>query len=113
MSHLCHDGALRLKYALRSVALRLRAYVMVALRIRPKGGLRAPFGLGLFMACVLPTIIGNQDLTSLIARQPALAERPGIGPTLTTLQTANYNMPRPVSSAMPPSLTYALAGLDA
>src|SRR5262245_15239677 len=116
MSHLGHDGAGRLKYALRSVALRGRAYLMVALRIRPKGGLLAPFGLGVFLACaVAPSVIGNQDLTSLIARQPAVAERQGhgIASPFGTIHATNYNMPRPVSTAMPTSLSYALAGLDA
>ena len=86
---------------------------MVASRPRPKGGLVAPFGLGFLTFLVAPNAIGSQELAALVARQPAIAERaaPRVSP-FGTVQVANFSMPRPVSAAMPASLSYTLAGLD-
>lgn len=86
---------------------------MVALRLRPKGGLVTPFGLGLLTFIVVPSAIGSQDLAALIARQPIIAERPASRFSLiTTAHGATFTMPRPMSAAMPPALSYTLAGLD-
>ena len=88
---------------------------MVALRNRPKGGVAAPFGLGVLIFALIPSEIGHQELTALIARQPAVAERSSSRVPVSPfgiVQAAAYNMPRPVSAAMPASLSYALAGLD-
>jgi hypothetical protein len=86
---------------------------MVASRRRPKGGLVAPFGLGFLTFLVAPNAIGSQELAALVARQPAVAERaaPRVSP-FGTVQVASFSMPRPVSAAMPASLSYTLAGLD-
>jgi len=87
---------------------------MVALRNRPKGGLAAPFGLGILAFVLIPSEIGSQELAALIARQPGVVERAPHRTTSTfgTIHAANFNMPRPISAAMPVSLSYALAGLD-
>jgi spore germination cell wall hydrolase CwlJ-like protein len=87
---------------------------MVALRNRPKGGLAAPFGLGILAFVLIPSEIGSQELAALIARQPGVVERAPHRTTSTfgTIHAANFSMPRPISAAMPPSLSYLLAGLD-
>jgi spore germination cell wall hydrolase CwlJ-like protein len=77
--------------------------------------------LGLWAAVggVMPSAIGSQDLASLIARQPALAERPRahvighvIASPFGTIDAATFAMPEPISAAMPAPLSYVLAGLD-
>lgn len=70
------------------------------------------------MSCVLivPTSVGHQDLASLIARQPGVAERGRLHirttTTLTALQTATFSFPRPLGSTIPDAPGYQLASLD-
>ena len=86
---------------------------MVASRRGPKGGLLTPFGLGLLTFMIAPSAIGSQDLAALVARQPIVAERPASRfSVITTAYGAPFVMPRPLSAAMPPALSYTLAGLD-
>jgi len=86
---------------------------MVAFCRGPKGGLVTPFGLGLLTFIVAPSAIGSQDLAALVARQPVMAERPAPRfSVITTAHGATFTMPRPLSAAMPPSLSFTLAGLD-
>ena len=72
-----------------------------------------PFGLGFLTFLLAPNAIGSQELAALVARAPAIAERPAarISP-FGAVQIANLSMPRSVSAAMPISLSYTLAGLD-
>jgi len=89
--------------------------LMVALRNRPKGGLAAPFGLAVLASVLMPSEVGFQDLAALIERQPALAERAPdhvLAAPFAAIQVATFSVPRPISTAMPASLSYALAGLD-
>jgi spore germination cell wall hydrolase CwlJ-like protein len=86
---------------------------MVASPRRPKGGLVTPFGLAFLAVVIAPSAIGSQDLAALVARQPVVAERPMARFSLiTAAHGATFTMPRPLSAAMPSSLSYALAGLD-
>jgi hypothetical protein len=81
----------------------------------PKGGIITPFGLGLLTFILAPSAIGSQELAALIARQAVVAERPSSRFSLVGTAhgaTFNFNMPRPISAAMPASLSYTLAGLD-
>jgi hypothetical protein len=48
---------------------------MNVLRNQPKGARFASFGLGLCIFALMPTEIGYQDIASLLARQPGVAER--------------------------------------
>ena len=48
---------------------------MFVLRNQPKGARFAFFGLGLCVFALMPTEIGYQDIASLLARQPGVAER--------------------------------------
>ena len=88
---------------------------MVASRNRPKGGLAAPFGLGVLTFVLMPSEIGSQDLAALIARQPAAAERwqdHVLASPFGSIHAVTLNMPRLISAAMPPALSYVVAGLD-
>jgi spore germination cell wall hydrolase CwlJ-like protein len=88
---------------------------MVASRSRPKGGLVAPFGLGILALVIVPSAIGSQELAALVARQPAIADRAPVRATVSpfgTIHAATFHLPRPISTAMPESLGYTLAGLD-
>jgi hypothetical protein len=77
----------------------------------PKGVM--PFGLGLLTFILAPSAIGSQELAALIARQTSTTERPVARmSTFGAAQAATFNLPRPVSAAMPVSLSYTLAGLD-
>src|ERR1700730_2321408 len=84
-------------------------------RQRPKGAFKAPFGLCIMAAGLMPTMIGNQDLAALIAQRPIVVQRwhsHNIASPFGTIEAATFSMPRPISAAMPVSLSYALAGLD-
>src|ERR1700691_4543077 len=48
---------------------------MLVVRNRPKGARFAFFGLGLCIFALTPTEVGYQDIASLLARQPGVAER--------------------------------------
>ena len=48
---------------------------MFVLRNHPRGARFASFGLGLCIFALMPTEIGYQDIASLLARQPGVAER--------------------------------------
>jgi len=87
--------------------------MIFASRRGPKGGLVTPFGLGFLTFVIVPSAIGSQDLAALVARQPIIAERPVSRFSLiSTAHGATFTMPRPMSAAMPPALSYTLAGLD-
>ena len=87
--------------------------MVFASRRGPKGGLVTPFGLGFLTFVIVPSAIGSQDLAALVARQPIIAERPVSRFSLiSTAHGATFTMPRPMSAAMPPALSYTLAGLD-
>jgi len=84
-------------------------------RQRPKAALLASFGLGILALILQPREIGYQELAALIARQQGLTQRMPKRAALSpfgTIHAANFSMPRPISSAMPASLGYVLAGLD-
>jgi spore germination cell wall hydrolase CwlJ-like protein len=64
---------------------------------------------------LMPTAIGYQDIASLIARQPAVAERwreRVLSAPFTTLHAATFSFPRPVGSAIPDNVGFQLASFD-
>jgi spore germination cell wall hydrolase CwlJ-like protein len=84
-------------------------------RQRPKGAFRAPLGLCILAAGLMPTMIGHQDLAALIAQRPIVVRHwhsHNIASPFGTIEAATFSMPMPISEAMPVSLSYALAGLD-
>src|SRR5579862_4649573 len=88
---------------------------MSVMRNRPKGARFAAFGLGLCVFALIPTEVGYQDIASLLARQPGVAERwqKRVFSAAATVQLATYSFGRPIGTAAPQSASYRLANLDA
>jgi Cell Wall Hydrolase len=87
---------------------------MVALRTRPKGARFASFGLSLCVFALMPNQIGYQDIASLLARQPGVAERwqKRVFSAAASIQLATYSFGRPLGTSAPESTRYRLASLD-
>src|SRR5712671_5809499 len=87
---------------------------MFVLRNRPKGARFASFGIGLCVFALMPTEIGYQDIASLLARQPGVAERwqKRVFSSVSTIQVATYSFGRPIGTSTPQTATYRLASLD-
>src|ERR1700759_1081139 len=87
---------------------------MSVMRTRPKGAGIAFFGLALFIFALNPTEIGYQDIASLLARQPGVAERwqKRVFSAASTIQLATYSFARPIGTSSPPAGIYRLASLD-
>jgi spore germination cell wall hydrolase CwlJ-like protein len=84
------------------------------MRNRPKGARFAPFGLGLCIFALIPTELGYQDIASLLARQPGVAERwqKRVSSAASNVQLATYSFSRPIGTASPQTVDYRLARLD-
>jgi Cell Wall Hydrolase len=87
---------------------------MLVLRNHPKGARFALFGLGLGIFALMPTEIGYQDIASLLARQPGVAERwqKRMFSAMGTIHVAAYSFGRPIGTSSPQVATYRLAKLD-
>src|SRR6202023_2715034 len=87
---------------------------MSVMRNQPRGARFALFGLGLCVFALMPTEIGYQDIASLLARQPGVAERwqKRVFSAVSTIQVATYSFGRPIGTSTPQSVTYRLASLD-
>jgi spore germination cell wall hydrolase CwlJ-like protein len=87
---------------------------MLGMRNRPKGARFAFFGLGLIIFALSPTEIGYQDIASLLARQPGVAERwqKRVFSAASTIQLATYSFGRPIGTSSPQAALYRLANLD-
>ncbi|MDO8980113.1 MAG: cell wall hydrolase [Afipia sp.] len=88
---------------------------MSVLRNGPKGARFAPFGFVLCLLTVSPTEIGYQDLASLLAHQPGVAERWQqhiFSSSRRMLQVASFNLPRPMGTRTSETASYRLASLD-
>lgn len=87
---------------------------MLVMRNRPKGARFAPFGIGLCIFALLPNEIGYQDIASLLARQPGVAERwqKRVFSAASNIQVATYSFGRPIGTAAPRAATYRLASLN-
>jgi spore germination cell wall hydrolase CwlJ-like protein len=87
---------------------------MLVLRNHPKGARFASFGIGLCVFALMPTEIGYQDIASLLARQPGVAERwqKRVFSAASSIQLATYSFGRPIGTSTPQSATYRLASLD-
>jgi spore germination cell wall hydrolase CwlJ-like protein len=87
---------------------------MSVLRNRPKGVGSASFGLGLCVFALIPTEIGYQDIASLLARQPGVAERwqKRVFSSASTIQLATYSFGRPIGTSIPRPSSHVLASLD-
>ena len=87
---------------------------MFVLRNQPKGARFAFFGFGLCIFALMPTEIGYQDIASLLARQPGIAERwqKRVFSSAGTIQVATFSFGRPIGTSSPQTVTYRLASLD-
>ena len=88
---------------------------MSVLRNRPKGARFASFGLGLCVFALIPTEIGYQDIASLLARQPGVAERwqkRVFASAVASIQVATFSFGRPIGTSSRASATFQLASLD-
>jgi hypothetical protein len=87
---------------------------MFMLRNQPKGVRFASFGLGLCVFALMPTETGYQDIASLLARQPGVAERwqKRVFSAASTIQVATYSFGRPIGTSTPQAVNYRLASLD-
>src|SRR5580704_1917372 len=87
---------------------------MSVVRNRPKGARFASFGLGLCLFALIPTEIGYQDIASLLARQPGVAERwqKRVFSAVSTIQVATYSFGRPIGTSLPHTASFVLASLD-
>jgi spore germination cell wall hydrolase CwlJ-like protein len=87
---------------------------MYVLRNRPKGARFASFGIGLCIFALIPDEIGYQDIASLLARQPGVAERwqKRVFSAASSIQLATYSFSRPIGTSSPEAAPYRLASLD-
>src|SRR2546430_13238053 len=87
---------------------------MLVMRNRPKGAHFASFGLGLCIFALIPAEIGYQDIASLLARQPGVAERwhNRVLSAASTIQVATYSFGRPSGTSSPRTAIFRLASLD-
>ncbi len=87
---------------------------MNVLRNQPKGARFASFGLGLCIFALMPTEIGYQDIASLLARQPGVAERwqKRVFSAAGSIHIATFSFGRPIGTSSPQTATYRLASLD-
>jgi spore germination cell wall hydrolase CwlJ-like protein len=88
---------------------------MSVLRNRPKGARFASFGFGLCVFALIPNETGYQDIASLLARQPGVAERwqqRVFASAVASIQVATFSFGRPIGTAARGSATFQLASLD-
>jgi spore germination cell wall hydrolase CwlJ-like protein len=88
---------------------------MSVLRNQPRSARFALFGFGLCFFALIPNEIGYQDIASLLARQPGVAERwqkRVSASAVSSIQVATFNFGRPVGTSVPRAATLLLASLD-
>src|ERR1700759_3361986 len=88
---------------------------MSDVRKKPRGARFASFGLVLCVFALTPNETGYQDIASLLARQPGVAERwqKRVFNAAATVQLATYTLGRPIGTSAPESASYRLPKLDA
>ena len=81
---------------------------MSVMRNRPKGARFASFGIGLCVFALMPNEIGYQDIASLLARQPGVAERwqSRMFAATDTIQVATFSFGRPIGTGSPQTAPY-------
>jgi spore germination cell wall hydrolase CwlJ-like protein len=88
---------------------------MSVLRNRPKSARFAFFGFGLCVFALIPSETGYQDIASLLARQPGVAERwqnRVFASAVASIQVATFSFGRPIGTSSQSSATFRLASLD-
>src|SRR3954447_7021264 len=85
---------------------------MSVLRNRPKGARFAFFGFGLCVFALIPNETGYQDIASLLAPQPGVAERwqkRVFASAVASIQVATFSFGRPIGTSARGSATFQLA----
>ena len=88
---------------------------MFVLRSEPRSARLALFGFGLCFFALIPSETGYQDIASLLARQPGVAERwqkRVFASAVSSIQVATFSFGRPVGTSAPRAATLLLASLD-
>jgi len=87
---------------------------MSVLRNHPKGARFASFGIGLCIFALMPRETGYQDIASLLARQPGVAERwqKQVYSAASSIPLATYSFSRPIGTSVPQSAMVRLASID-
>src|ERR1700749_891628 len=87
---------------------------MSDVRKKPRGARFASFGLLLCVFALTPNETGYQDIASLLARQPGVAERwqNRVLSAVSTIQVATSPFGHPIGTSPPQAARYRLAGLD-
>src|SRR5258708_33723030 len=88
---------------------------MSVVRNLANGAAFPSFGLGLCVFALIPTEIGYQDIASLLARQPGVAERwqkRVFSSAVASIQVATFSFGRPIGTSSRGSATFQLASLD-
>ena len=87
---------------------------MLVMRPGPKGARFASFGFGLCVFALMPTETGYQDIASLLARQPGVAERwqKRVFSAAASVQLATYSFSLPIGTSAPQSANYQLASFN-
>src|ERR1700748_2306630 len=87
---------------------------MLSVRNQPKSARFAFFGFGLCLFALNPTEVGYQDIASLLARQPGVAERwqKRVFSAVSGIEVATYSLSRPICTSMPQVGLYRLTSLE-
>lgn len=88
---------------------------MFVMRNGPKGARLALFGLGLGAFALFPKEAGYQDIASLLARQPGVAERwqeRMFSSSAKTIQVATFGFGRPIGTSLPRTASALLASFE-
>ncbi|HEU4805939.1 MAG TPA: cell wall hydrolase [Nitrobacter sp.] len=88
---------------------------MFVLLNEPKSARLALFGFGLCFFALIPNETGYQDIASLLARQPGVAERwqkRVFASAVSSIQVATFSFGRPVGTSAPHAARLLLASID-
>jgi spore germination cell wall hydrolase CwlJ-like protein len=100
---------MRLRFAGAGASL-----LMVASRKGSKGGLQAPFGLGVVMLLLLPSEVAYEHLADLGARAPIVdrSQKTAFASAADILHSVRLASAQPVGASIPPPAGYTLAAAD-